>query len=400
MKKILIIIDGGADLPCIKGKTPFEAARTPNLDYLAKNGKMGYMYPIGKGKIPESDESVFTILGQKRENYPGRGIIEAYGSGLKIKKGDLALRANFATINNKRELIDRRVGRTLKTKEAMELAEYLNKNVKLNYNFKFKSTVQHRGVLVIRGWFSDNISSNDPEYGNKRLLECEPLDETKLTKDSTNIVNSFINQSIILLKDHPINVKRKKEGKAQANFILVRGAGTEVKKLIQMKDWAAIAGMPAEKGIATLSGMKLYDFKYPEFKGKDIYSNLYDGLKTELDYACKYLPKEIKKYSGVYIHIKNTDVPGHDGKCLDKKSMIEIIDKTLINKVRKLKNVIICITCDHATPCKKKKHSADPVPVLIYGKGKDNTKRFCESESKKGSLGKIYGKDLMNILIK
>lgn len=400
MKKVLIIIDGGADLPCIKGKTPFEAARTPNLDYLAKNGKMGYMYTLGEGKIPESDEAVFTILGQKKETYPGRGIIEAYGSGLKIKKGDLALRANFATINDKKELIDRRVGRTLKTKEAKELAEYLNKNIKLDCDFKFKSTVQHRGVLVIRGCFSDNISSNDPEYDNKKLLECESLDETRLTKYSANIVNSFINQSINLLKNHPINLKRKKEGKAQANFILVRGAGTEVKKLVQMKDWAAIAGMPAEKGIATLSGMKLYDFKYPEFKGKDIYENLYYGLKTELSYASKYLPKEIEKYKGVYIHIKNTDVPGHDGKCLDKKNMIELMDKKFISKVRNLKNVVICITCDHATPCKKKKHSADPVPVLIYGKGKDYTKRFCESEAKKGILGKIYGKDLMNILIK
>lgn len=400
MKKILIIIDGGADLPCINGKTPFEAAKTPNLDYLAKNGKMGYMFTLGKSKIPESDEAVFTILGQKREAYPGRGIIEAYGSGLKIKKGDLALRANFATIDNKGKIIDRRVGRTLKTKEAKELAGYLNKNVKLNCNFKFKSTVQHRGVLVIRGCFSDKISSNDPEYNNRKSLWCEPLDNDNLTKYSVRIVNSFIDQSINLLKTHPINLERKKEGKAQANLILVRGAGVEVKKFIQMRNWAAILGMPTEKGIATLSGMKIYGFKYHEFKGRDIYKNLYNGLKTELYHACKNLLKCTKMYNGVYIHIKSPDIPGHDGRCLEKKHMIEIIDKVFINKLKKLKNVVICITCDHATPCIKKKHSTDPVPVLIYGKGNDKTKRFCESESKKGDLGKIYGKDLMDIFIK
>ena len=146
--------------------------------------------------------------------------------------------------------------------------------------------------------------------------------------------------------------------------------------------------------------MKVYDFEYPEFKGNDIYENLYNGLETELNYANKYLLENIEKHDGIYIHIKNTDVPGHDGKCLDKQKMIELIDKKLINEVRKLKNVVICITCDHATPCESKKHSADPVPILIYGKGMDSTKHFCEKEAKKGSLGKIYGKDLMNILIK
>ena len=134
MKKILIILDGAADLPnkILKDKTPLEAANTPHLDFLAKNGQLGLMYPLNKKTIPSSANSLVALFGNDPKKCQ-RGIYEAIGAGFNLKRGDLALRTNFATIDNlkSKKLIDRRAGRTLTTKEAHQLAESLNKEISL-----------------------------------------------------------------------------------------------------------------------------------------------------------------------------------------------------------------------------------------------------------------------------
>jgi 2,3-bisphosphoglycerate-independent phosphoglycerate mutase len=158
MEKILVILDGAADLPtpALDKKTPLEFAKTPNLDELTQKGKLGLLYPIDEKTVPGSDTSLISLFGNNSEECK-RGIYEAVGAGLKIQKGDLVLRTNFATMKDpeSREILDRRAGRTLTTKEAKILAKAINKEVKLPFPFEFKPTVQHRGVLVIRGKFSE-----------------------------------------------------------------------------------------------------------------------------------------------------------------------------------------------------------------------------------------------------
>jgi len=155
--------------------------------------------------------------------------------------------------------------------------------------------------------------------------------------------------------------------------------------------------MPLEIGISEMSGMKVFSFEYPPFKGIDVYKNLYTGLEKTIKFAIKTLKKQHRHYIGCYVHIKEPDVPGHDNKPLDKKKMLEIIDKKLFGFLKKfvIKNKIsLIVTCDHSTPCKLKRHSADPVPVLVYnGKDRDESDKFSEKQAKKGSLGKIYGKE-------
>src|SRR3989338_1437737 len=155
MNKILyIVLDGLGDRPIAKlgGKTPLEAAAKPNMDSLAKRGKTGIVYTVGKGIAPESDVAVISILGyDAHKYYTGRGPLESYAEGLEVKDGDLAFRVNFATAGKGREILDRRVGRNLTTKEATILAGQINKKVKLTtsaLSFKFKNTIGHRGVLV------------------------------------------------------------------------------------------------------------------------------------------------------------------------------------------------------------------------------------------------------------
>ena len=405
MEKILVIIDGGADLPVkeFNGKTPFEAARTTNLDFFAKNGKLGYMYPINEKIVPGSDNALISIFG----NDPScrkRGIFEAIGAGFKLKRGDLALRANFGTIENleTKKVIDRRAGRNLTLKETELLAKTLNGKIKLPCKFEFKTTVQHRGVLVLRGGFSENISNIDPEYdesGNKSEIFkfSEPLDDEENSDYTSDIINNFVDQAFKILETHPVNIERKRKGFFPANMVFLRGGGVEIPLLKQYKTWMSINSMPLEIGIASLSGMKNFSFQYPELRGnKMIYETLFEGLSKSINFAIKTIKKENKYYNGCYVQLKEADVPGHDGKPFEKKKMLEIIDKKFFGFLRKFakkKEFKIVVTCDHSTPCKLKMHSSDFVPVLVYdGEGKDGA-RFSEKDSKKGSLGKIYGEE-------
>ncbi|MEX2017567.1 MAG: alkaline phosphatase family protein [Candidatus Pacearchaeota archaeon] len=404
MKGILVVLDGLGDLPCrqLNDKTPLEAADVPNLDFLAARGEMGLMHPVKPDFIPESDEAVVSIFGNSQINST-RGQLEAKGAGLKLVRGDLAFRVNFATVDSMEEgnIIDRRAGRTLTTEEAQELGKALNK-INMSVKFTFVPTVQHRAALVFHGGFSDNISGNDSTYNQGKSIPatkvgyCKPLDDDENSQYSANIANEFVEKAFEALDRHPVNQERRRKGLLPANYLMIRGAGIEIPKLKIYRKWASVSYMPLEIGFSKLSGMQVYSFEYPKLKGLDAYQNLYDGLKKACDFSIKTIEK-LRKDSSVdyiYVHIKETDLPGHDNKPIEKKLMIEYIDQTLFKFLRKFapsNDVNVAVTGDHSTPCKLKSHSADPVPVLLYNNSELREKHFSETEAAKGKLGVMNG---------
>jgi len=406
MKGVFVIIDGVADKPCsaLRGKTPLEYAKTPNLDELAEKSRIDYCYTVKEGVAPESSPAIVSLLGSDT-NFVPRGPLEARGVGVKLKNGDLAFRCNFATIDNLDDLniLDRRAGRTLTTAEAKILAKAVNERVNLPFKFKFYPSIQHRGVLVIRGGFSDNISNVDPAYeggmvssrSGMKVASSEPLDDEDDSKLSAELINSFTRQSFRVLEKHPINIARAKKGLAPANIILSRDAGSSPIRLEKLKGkWMGLGYMPLEIGICESAGMSVYKFKYPELKGKDVYSNLYEGLEEAIKKAKRMLELHKNKYDYFYIHFKETDVPGHDGRVLDKVKMIEKLDKKFFFYLKKIiENARLIVTADHSTPCALKAHSADPVPVLIYPSNLKSKHRFIEKDSLKGK--KLYGRNLL-----
>lgn len=407
MKGIFIVLDGLGDLPNkqLDGKTPLEVANMPNLDFLATRGEMGYMYPVKESFVPESDEAILSIFRNSLISST-RGQLEARGSSLSITRGDLALRVNFATVDSleKGNIVDRRVGRTLTTEEAEALADSLNEQITLPSKFIFKPTIQHRGVLVFRGGFSENISGNDSTYikGKHKFSEkigfSKSLDEDdENSVYSANIVNEFLEKAFEILDKHPVNEERRKRGLLPANYLLVRGAGIEIPKLKPYKKWLSVSPMPLEIGFSKLCGMEVFSFEYPKLSNLDSYANLYDGLSKMCKYSIKVLKKNHKKFNYAYIHIKETDLPGHDNKPIEKKIMLEYIDNVLFKFLRKFappRDIHVVVTGDHSTPCKLKNHSSDPVPVLFYNNSIPKEKHFCEKNAKLGKMGKILGKDL------
>ncbi len=410
MKGVLVLIDGVGDKACrqLGGRTPLEVAETPNLDYMTKKGIIGEMYPINDEMTPESDTAVVSILGNKHQ-ISERGVFEAIGAGLNFNRGDLALRTNFATITSlPGDVIDRRAGRTLTTKEAGILAKEINK-IFLPRKYLFKSTIQHRGVLILRGGFSDNITNTDPAYPIKgkhqekyKFKFSEPLDDDENSQYTSNMINEFTEQVYNKLKNHSINQKREKKGMVPANILLMRDGGIEIPNLKKLKKWMAIQYMPLEIGICKVAGMKVFSFEHPKMKSLDVYKNLHDVLNKAVKFSIKTLKKQNKKFDYGYIHFKETDVAGHDNKPLEKKEMIELLDKKFFSFLRKFseKNKFkVVVTGDHSTPCNLKAHSADPLPTLFFNpseeKEKDECVAFNEKQAKKGAFGKIYGQELL-----
>ena len=421
MKLIYTIIDGMGDTPIeeLGGKTPLEAAETPYMDSLAKNGKTGLMYTVGKGMAPESDVAVVSILGYDPFKYHvSRGALETVGAGLKMRSGDLALRCNFGTLAaDNSSIIDRRAGRNLTQKEADELAQAVNEEVQLesySASLQLKSTATYRAALVIRseaGMLSGNISNTDPAY--KRInsvgvadLEaemimktCNPLDDTEEAKISAELVNEFTRKATPVLDQHEVNRRRAKEGKLKANVILSRDAGSMVPKFPLLKelyglDFVCLADMNVERGISSLAGMSLVDLPLPS-------KNLESDCKLRIKKLFEVLPH----YDCFYIHIKGPDEPGHDGDFNLKSKLISVVDKHFVGEMLQkinLEDHIVCITADHSTPCKLKAHSDDPVPLLISGNRlqADMVQRFSEKDCKMGELGVLtQGTELMPKLV-
>jgi len=407
LKLIYVVIDGMGDLPIkeLENKTPLSAADTPNLDRLAWDGKTGLMYTVGKGIAPESDVGVISILGYDPFKYAtGRGILEAVGAGIKIRNGDLALRCNFATMGKGTTIIDRRAGRDLTTDEARKLGEAIQEKVRLTShpaNFEFRSTIGHRAVLVIKSKkdrLSSKITNTDPAYTRLEevgvaerdvkmvLRKCKPMDKSEEAKVSATLVNEFVEKSRGVLDSHEINTERVAQGKLKANAILTRDAGHLLPNFFNINErygvrFACLTDMPVERGIANLAGMYLVSLPPPS-----------GDLKNDCVIRVKKLLEVLPRYDCFYIHIKGPDEPAHDGNFQLKTQMIATIDKFFFGKLLlrvDLKEYILSVTSDHATPCKLKAHSDDPVPVLIEGdkiKG-DRAPKFSEKECEKGSLG-------------
>jgi len=398
----MVVLDGASDRPS-DGKTPLEAATTPNLDALTRRGALGSMYTVGKGIAPESDAGDFSLLGyDPLQIHLSRGVVEAIGAGVSFDEGDLALRAGFATVEGDK-LVDRRAGRNLSTGEARQLAKAINSEVRLKNGtrFQFEATVAHRAVVVFSAnnhKFSSEISNFDPAYirtgkisiaqpGAKEydIPRCNPLNDSDEAVESAALVNEFGFKTRQVLDPHPVNLQRRAQGKKPANFVLMRDAGTAKPTIEGFRDkWglksAMIADLPAELGIGKLLGMEVREIP--------------PGTSLE-DYRkrAELVLRLAGEYDFVYVHLKGPDEPGHDGLYDLKKHRIEEIDGGFFSHLRqaaKLQRTVLCVTCDHSTPWKDKGHSDDPVPVLVAGGSlkPDGSARFTETNATSGHLEK------------
>jgi 2,3-bisphosphoglycerate-independent phosphoglycerate mutase len=406
---LYVCLDGLGDdpIPALGDRTPLEAARTPFMDALAAQGRTGTVVTVGQGIAPESDIAVFAILGyDPRGEHPGRGVVEAVGASMDFRGGDLAYRVNFATADWPR-IIDRRVGRDLSSDEARALANEVNEKLKLpGATFELRSTVEHRGVLVIRskGPLSAQVTNTDPAYRKEGSLgvaletfelevaRCEPLEDTDAAGRAAELTNAFVEGAAKILDASEVNAERRGNGRLPANLVLTRDGGDHVPKLQPIRErfgpaWGCFVEMPVERGIAMLLGMDPVDAP---------------RLSTEADYArwAALASEALDGFDALYVHIKGPDVPAHDGNADEKRDVIEVIDRAFFGEVLPMidrSRTIVSVTADHSTSCLRKAHTAEPVPLLVSGGPvqPDGATSFGERACAAGSLGKLRGVDIV-----
>ncbi len=413
-RKILyVILDGLGDEPNpdLDNRTPLEAANTPNLDALAQKGRSGTVVTVGEGIAPESDIAVFAILGyDPHTQHAGRGPLEALGAGLQMRDGDLAWRANFATADENNRLVDRRAGRDLSTDEAAGLAEAINANVKLGgAEATFLATSEHRGALHLRADvpLSSEISNSDPAYERRGALgialetfepypkRCEALDTSDGARAGAELTNDWSDRAREVLKTHDVNRAREQRGRPPANIVLVRDAGDHIPRVTSLKDrfgldFACFAEMPVEVGIAKMTGME--PILIDPGTDAEAYAKLAGRTVEALD-----------GFDALYVHIKGPDVPAHDGRAADKRDVIEAIDAGYFGTVLPElgRRVIVAVTADHSTSCVRKAHTADPVPLVVWGGPvtPDGAGGYSESQAAQGALGRLAGTDILPMLV-
>ena len=386
---LLLILDGLPDRP-INGKTPLRVARKPNLDKIAEIGLNGTMDTIAPGIRPGSDTSHLALLGyDPYKFYTGRGPIEALGVGLELKPGDLAFRANFATVAGEGSIFDKVVvdRRAERISETDELVKSLNE-ISLPVDFEVVKATGHRAAVVFRGLFADFATDTDPKAVGERVKKCKSN-----KPEVEEIVNEFMQKAHEILEKHWVNEQRAKNGLKKANAILLRGAGVmkEVPSFWERfgLKLEVISATALIKGVGKLLGGKV--FTPPGATG-----NKDTNVEAKIEAALKALESS----DVVLLHIKAPDELGHDRDFEGKVRFVEKLDPHLSKLLNlDLSEVCLVVTSDHSTPVKVGDHTADPVVVSIAHEDvrKDGVAEFDEFSAMKGGLGRIRGMDLLNI---
>ncbi len=372
-KILMLILDGLGGLPLtVNGLTELEAAHTPNMDRLAREGICGLSEPVGPGITPGSGPGHLALFGYDPMQYViGRGVLEALGIGFPLEKHDVAARGNFCTLDADGNITDRRAGR-IPTEKCRELVEIL-RQIRLPGVEVFVEPVQdYRFVLVLRGeGLSPHLSETDPQKVGVPPLPVHALsDDAQATAD---LVNRWVADARKLLADqHP------------ANGLTLRGFAKDpaLPSMGQIYGLrcAAIATYPMYRGLAKLVGM--------------------DILKTgeTVEDEIETLRANWAKYDFFYLHVKKTDSAGEDGDFDRKREIIEHVDE-LVPQMMALNPDVVIISGDHSTPALLKSHSWHPVPTVIWSRycRTDGVDTFGERACARGALGVFPAKHIMRL---
>lgn len=415
MKHIIILGDGMADWPVksLGGKTLLQTARTPYMDKLARMGRTGRLVTVAEGFHPGSEVANMSVMGYNLPKvYEGRGPLEASSIGVDLKPGEMAMRCNIICIEG--DLLKNHSAGHITTPEADVLVKYLQEKLG-NERVHFYTGVQYRHLLVIKGG-DKRIACTPPHdvpLKPYRPLMVKPLPGTEhitqpeggaeLTPAQTaDLINDLIVRSQDLLENHPINLKRKAEGKDPANSIWPWSPGYRpqmeslAEKYPQIRKGAVISAVDLINGIGYYAGLRRL-----KVEGA---TGLYD---TNYENKAAAALEALKTDDFVYLHVEASDEAGHEGDVDLKIRTIENLDSRAIGPIyEEVKDweepVAIAVLPDHPTPCELRTHTAEPVPFLIWYPGiePDEVQTFDEVAACNGVYGLMKEDEFMNEFMK
>jgi 2,3-bisphosphoglycerate-independent phosphoglycerate mutase len=375
-KIVMLVMDGLGGLPLEPGgPTELEAAKTPNMDALTARASLGLSDVVAPAFSPGSGPGHMSMFGyDPLEVLIGRGVLEAMGIGFPLTHKDVAVRANFCTVDADGIITDRRAGR-IPTEECAKRVEILRQIQVPGVEIFVEPVKEYRFVLVLRGeGLGANIPDNDPQLTGVSALPIKADDAA--SEKTAEILRQWWAEANKLLRAHP-----------PANSCLLRGISRDpgmprFPEVFKMRS-AAVAVYPMYKGVARLVGMDVIEHN------AETPSEEFEVVKQHWD-----------EYDFFFVHIKKTDSYGEDGNYDARVHVIESVDEAL-PILLDLQPEVIVITGDHATPAKLKRHSWHPVPVLLAADtarfGKPG--KFGETGCLQGTLGRIRHVDIMPLAL-
>ncbi len=370
---VFLVMDGLGGAPGPDARTELETAHAPNLAALASRSLCGLTDPVGPGITPGSGPSHLSLFGYDPLEFDvGRGVLEALGIDFPLTSTDVAMRANFCTIDDKGLLLDRRAGR-ISTPQSTELCQLLRQIKLSGVEVLVEPVKEHRFVVVFRGeQLSPEVADTDPQRIGVPALEPIPLKPE--AQRTAQLAAEFIQKSREILSGHA------------ANMVMLRGFSKypnipSLKELYRLRP-AAIAIYPMYRGLAKLVGMEILSAG----------SSFAEELET--------LRTNWTSHDFFYVHFKDTDRTGEDGDFAGKVQAIELVDRHL-PALLDLKPDVLVITGDHSTPAVIKAHSWHPVPFLMYSPWcvPDGLNEFSERSCRQGGLGRFPAVDAMGLAL-
>lgn len=398
----MILLDGLGDRPAagFDGKTPLEAAHTPNMDRLAASGLCGLVSLLSAWVPVETQTGTGLLLGLARKDIKKmtRGPVEAAGVRLALNDGDVALRCNFATLRPNGttfDILDRRAGRIAEDTETLgDVLDGLNLGGGITA--RVRAATEHRVVLALSGLaLSDAVSDTDPGAGRAAegvlLCRARDPDDDQATR-TARALNTFVRQSYALLHAHPVNQAREARGLLPASGLITRGAGrvAPLRNLVAHLGLKAalVTGEATVRGLGHLFGFEVID--HAAFTGRH---------HTNLDAKIDAVQAALAHHDLVFLHIKGTDTHSHDRDAAGKKALIEAFDAALAPLLKP--GLVVAITGDHSTDSTLGVHTGDPVPALLAAPHirTDAVASFSETACMRGGLGHLSATSFLCALL-
>ena len=400
MKYIIILGDGMADepIPSLGNKTILQAAATPTMDKLAKMGRCGMLETVPAGFHPGSEIANLEVLGYDVSKvFEGRGSLEAAGMDVPIYPGEMAMRCNLICIEDGK--IKNHSAGHLSTEEGCELIDFLNEKL-ADDKVRFFRGIQYRHLLKIKGG-NKHVSCTPPhDVPGTPFRDVMVKPDTPEAAETAELLNQLILRSQEILESHPVNQKRKAEGKDMANSIWPWSAGYKpsmktLKEMYGLKSGVVITAVDLIKGIGVYAGLTPVAVE----GATGLYDTNYEGKAQAAINA-------LKTNDFVYLHIEASDEAGHDGDVALKLKTVEYLEnrivKPIYEEVSKWNEpVAIAVLPDHPTPCRLRTHVAEPIPFLIYKPGvePDAVQVYDEDSCKAGAYGVLKGDEFIKALL-
>ena len=401
MKYLVVLCDGMADTPnaALNGKTPMECANKPNMDSLAKDAEVGMCRTVAEGLKPGSDVANLSVMGyDPAVCYTGRSPLEAASIGVDLKPTDVALRCNTVTLSNEENYEDKTMvdycAGDISTEEAHKIIETVEKELGSDI-YKFYGGVSYRHCLVVDNGTTDLGNMTPPHDISGRVIG-----EYLSKSENAAPLIDLMKKSYEILKNHPVNIERRKKGLHEANSIWLWGEGRRP-RLENFKEKNGVSGCVVSavdllKGIGICAGMET-----PEVEGATGYIDTNFEGKTQAGIDAFKRGTDL-----VYLHFEAPDECGHRGEAQNKVKAIEMIDSRVLTKMLDYLNGCgddyrILIMPDHPTPLETMTHSSAPVPFLIYDSRKKENGVSSFTEKNAAETGEFveHGPDIMSMLL-